>query len=76
MKNFEHFFERYGDYNVRTRYFDQTDASFTVDEMYEAFKARLAHEQELARHPETCCLRTGTWHECDCGLSQPGSEMP
>jgi hypothetical protein len=44
--------------------------AITFDEMYLAFKARM----ELERHEQSCCLRTGEWSECDCGLSRTTSE--
>jgi hypothetical protein len=45
------FFDRHEDYRVET-YFYECRGDFTMEELYQAFKARLEHEREIEREEE------------------------
>jgi hypothetical protein len=49
MKDYEKFFSRMADYTIESRFYENGE-SFQVEELYEAFKARLIHEL-VVDHP-------------------------
>lgn len=46
MKKYTEFFNRFEDYSVRTTFYENTE-DFTIEELYQVFKARLMNEVEV-----------------------------
>lgn len=62
--NWKELFVRYGNYSVGSSFYGMP-AEYTVEEMYQAFKARMQHEKELELHHELCNLRHNN-DPCNC----------
>ena len=66
VDNWQKFFKSNGEYVVKASYYE-CDADFTVEDLYQAFKARMQQEARDAAHPnEYCPGRRPDGDNCIC----------
>jgi hypothetical protein len=64
MSDPERFFDRYSNYGTTLA---EVSGAFTVEELYQAFKARMEKEARDAAHPDPACpARSGPASGCIC----------
>jgi hypothetical protein len=64
MSDWEQFFERYGNYSASLA---ECSQAFSLEELYQAFKARMEKEAREVAHPNPACpARQGPAEGCIC----------
>lgn len=66
MSDWEDFFKRHKDYVIHASYYESR-SDFSLEDMYQAFKARMQQEARDASHPDPSCpARQGPASGCIC----------